>query len=268
VGRRKYPTDWSAARAIDSHAHLERGTYGEELDSVLERAWAHDVSAIILIAASDDPAVFVETAALAATDSRLSMVAGIHPHCARHHKTILPALERVLDHDDLVAIGEIGLDYHYDLSPREEQQLVFRSQLALARKRDLPIVLHLREALDDAVAILDESGPVHRGVVHCFTGTPEEADIFVSRGLHISIPGIVTFGRGAQPIRDAVAAIPLDRLLVETDSPYLSPHPFRGRRNEPAMVAFVLEEVARCKGISVAEAASATRENTRRVFSL
>jgi TatD DNase family protein len=268
VGRKRYPTEWSAAGAIDSHAHLERGTYGEELGAVLERAWAHDVSAIVLISASDDPAVFAETAALAATDKRLSMVAGIHPHCARHHKNLLPALNELLGLDDLVAIGEIGLDYHYDFSPREEQQSVFRSQLALARDHELPVVLHLREALDDALTILDEFGPRHHGIVHCFTGTSEEAALFLSRGLHISIPGIITFGRGAQPIRDAVAAIPLDRLLVETDSPYLSPHPFRGRRNEPAMVAFVLEEVARCKGISVAEAASATRENTRRVFAL
>ncbi len=268
MGRRRYPSEWSAAGAIDSHAHLEIGTYGEEVDAVLERAWAHDLSGIILVAASDKPEVFLETAKLAATDVRLSMVAGIHPHCARHEESLLPALRAVLGSNDLVAIGEIGLDYHYDFSPREEQQGVFRNQLALAREVELPVVLHLREALADALVILDEMGPLHQGVVHCFTGTSVEAEQFLRRGFHISIPGIVTFGRGAQPLRDALGAIPLERLLVETDSPYLAPHPFRGRRNEPAMVAFVLEEVARCKGISIEEAALATRENTRRVFEM
>ncbi len=268
MGRRKYPTEWSAAGAIDSHAHLEAGTYGDELTAVLERAWAHDVSGIVLISASDNPAVFAETAALAATDERLSMVAGIHPHCASHHSTLMPALEKVLGLEDLVAVGEIGLDYHYDFSPREEQRKVFQIQLELAQNRGLPVVLHLREAREDAIAILDAFGEDHQGVIHCFTGSAEEAALFIARGFHISIPGIVTFGRNAQPIRDAVATIPLDRLLVETDSPYLSPLPFRGRRNEPAMLAFVLEEVARCKGITVTEAARATRENTRRVFSM
>lgn len=268
MGSKGRPTDWSAAGAIDSHAHLEAGTYGEELSAVLERAWSHDLGGIVLVSASDNPDIFAETASLAATDARLWMVAGIHPHCARHEERLLPALERVLEDRNLVAIGEMGLDYHYDFSPRDVQKTVFRNQLSLAAKRGLPIVLHLREALDDALEILDDYGPVHRGVVHCFTGSPGEAEQFLRRGFHISIPGIVTFGGGAQTLRETVAAIPLDRLLVETDAPYLAPHPFRGRRNEPALVAFTLEAVAGCKEISLEEAALATMENTRRVFSL
>lgn len=268
MGRKRRPTNWSAAGAIDSHAHLEAGTYGDELPGVLERAWAHGLSGIVLIAASDDPAVFAQTAALAATDERLSMVAGIHPHCARQRAVLLPALNDVIHGETVVAIGEIGLDYHYDFSPRDEQRSAFRTQLALARECDLPVVLHLREAFAEALEILDEFGATHRGVIHCFTGTAEEAAAFLARGFHISIPGIVTFGGNAQALREAVATVPLDRLLVETDSPYLAPDPFRGRRNEPAFVAFVLQEVARCKGISFDAAATATRENTRNVFSL
>jgi TatD DNase family protein len=266
--KRRVPEDWDALGAIDSHAHLEVGTYGSDLEAVLARAWLHGLSHIVLIAASQDPLVFEQTETLAASDNRLSMVAGIHPHCASHHATLAPVVARLVTRKALVGVGEIGLDYHYDFAPRGVQQEVFVQQLGLARDAGLPVVLHIREAFVDSLALLDAEGACHRGVIHCFTGSPREAMAYVERGFHISIPGIVTFGAGADDLRAAVAAIPLNRLLVETDSPYLTPHPFRGRTNEPSYLAFTLEVVASVKGIPLSEAAQVTRENTRSLFRL
>jgi TatD DNase family protein len=268
MGKTRRPTDYTAHGAFDSHAHLERAVYAGEVEAVLDRAWTHGLGGIILVAAADYPEVYDETLALAALDSRLAAVAGIHPHYARHAPVLRPALERALATGSVAALGEFGLDFHYDLSPREEQRSVMRWQMALAAELDLPKVLHVREAFEESLAILDEFGSTHDGVVHCFSGTAEEAREYVARGLHLSIPGIVTFGNKAGELREAVAETPLDRLLVETDSPYLAPHPFRGRRNEPALVAFVVEEVARCKGLSPEEVARATTENVRRLFRL
>jgi TatD DNase family protein len=179
----------------------------------------------------------------------------------------LGAIEALLDRPGVVAVGECGLDYHYDHSPRSQQREVFAAQIALAHARGLALVIHTREAWDDTFAILDAEGVPERTVFHCFTGGPDEARAGLDRGAHLSISGIVTFP-SAIDIREAVAITPLDRLLVETDSPYLAPVPHRGRRNRPALVGLVGAAVADVIGRPVAEIAAATRCSTQQIFAL
>jgi TatD DNase family protein len=164
------------------------------------------------------------------------------------------------------AVGEIGLDYHYDFSPREVQRAVFRAQLRVARERNLPVVIHTREAEDDTLRILGESGCVETaGVFHCFSGDAAAAARALATGYYLSIPGIVSFPKAAE-LRAAVATVPLDRLLVETDSPYLAPVPHRGKRNEPAYVARVVEVVADAHGLQPAELGAIVSANFKRLF--
>jgi TatD DNase family protein len=164
------------------------------------------------------------------------------------------------------AVGEIGLDYHYDFSPRDVQQAVFRAQIRLAIARDLPIVIHTREAEDDTLRILREEGQDRlRGVFHCFTGDTDAANRALATGFMLSIPGVATFPK-AETLRQAVAVAPADRLLVETDSPYLAPIPFRGKRNEPAHVARVVEQLAAVRGVSAETIGDQTDRNFDRLF--
>ena len=182
---------------------------------------------------------------------------GVHPHQAhRFADSPEAAAGLTASRLDLMpaacAVGEIGLDYHYDFSPKDVQQAVFRAQLRLARARGLPVVIHTREADDDTLAMIrEESAGGLRGVFHCFTGTPAAAEQALATGFHVSIPGIVTFPKAAG-LRDAVRRIPEDRLLIETDSPYLAPIPHRGSRNEPARVMHVFEQVAALRGVEPA----------------
>jgi TatD DNase family protein len=164
------------------------------------------------------------------------------------------------------AVGEIGLDYHYDFAPRDVQREVFRWQIRLARELDLPIIIHTREAEDDTVAILrEESGDSVRGVMHCFTGTPRLAEEALALGMHISFAGIVTFPKGAN-VRDVALVVPADRILCETDSPYLAPTPYRGKRNEPAWVVRVAEDLARLRGVSLEDLGRQTCANFEALF--
>ena len=188
-----------------------------------------------------------------------------HPHEARHLDYALKArLERLLGGSDVVAVGEIGLDYHYDLSPREEQRAAFRWQLALARERGLPVVLHHREAWDDFLSILDEH-PGLPGVAHSFTEGTGGATAMMGRGLLIGISGMATFPRGDN-IRDAARTALPARLLVETDAPYLAPVPHRGKRNEPAFVRLVAETVAQVRGVALADFERETDTAFRSLF--
>jgi TatD DNase family protein len=164
----------------------------------------------------------------------------------------------------VVAIGEIGLDYHYDFSPREVQQRVFRAQLKLALERRLPVVIHTREAEEDTLSILAQSGAT-RGVFHCFTGAPAAATRALATGFHVSIPGVVTFPKAAD-LRESVRLIPGDRLLAETDSPYLAPIPFRGKRNEPAHVARVVDQIARERSMAAKEVGELIAANFSQLF--
>jgi len=231
---------------IDSHAHLAM-IPPAELDALLARAGEAAVRAILVPATG--PGDLDRAAELAGENGgRLYAALGFHPHeASRCDATWTRRLEALLGSPGVVAVGEIGLDYHYDLSPREDQRRVFAWQLAVARERRLPVVLHHREAWQDFLAALD-AAPGLRGVAHSFTeGAAGVAEV-AGRGLFVGISGMVTF-RAAANVREAAAAVPTGRLLVETDSPYLAPVPHRGKRNEPAWVRLVAEEVARVRHV-------------------
>jgi len=233
---------------IDSHAHLVMFPDAER-DAVLARAAAAGVGTVL--APATGPEDLEAVAAMGGRwPGRVVVAVGIHPHEARHLGLELKRrVERAVRAEGVVAMGEIGLDYHYDLSPREEQQQALRWQLGLAREAGLPVVLHHRQAWDDFLALLDEF-PGLAGVAHSFTeGAAGVAEV-ARRGLYVGISGMVTFPKGDN-IRDAARAVPAGRLLVETDSPYLAPVPHRGKRNEPALVRLVAETVAKVRGVSV-----------------
>jgi TatD DNase family protein len=190
--------------------------------------------------------------------------AGVHPH---ESKDGMEGLDAVLDQPGVVAVGECGLDYHYDHSPREVQRQVFAAQIALAHAHDLALVIHTREAWDDTFAVLDEAGVPARTVFHCFSGGPEEARACLDRGALLSFSGIVSFP-SAGDLRAAAALCPAERLLVETDSPYLAPVPHRGKKNQPAWVALVGEAVASARGERVEAVAEATWRNATTAYRL
>jgi len=252
---------------IDSHAHLDGAFFGADRDAALERAWAAGLGGIVVIAAAGAGSVFREVAALVETSPRLWMVAGVHPHDADHTETLWGPLTEVVDEGRCVAIGETGLDHFYDHSSPAGQIASFERHIELALSRELPLVLHIRDAKEEALRILDAHAGAWRGVVHCFTGGPAEAEDWLSRGFHLSIPGVVTFPkRGA--MADAVRLIPADRLLVETDSPYLTPAPWRGRRNEPAHVVWTAQEIAVLRNEAYEDVAKVLISNTAKVFSI
>ncbi|MDZ7732030.1 MAG: TatD family hydrolase [Acidimicrobiia bacterium] len=190
--------------------------------------------------------------------------AGVHPHEARHG---VEASSELLGRDEAVAVGECGLDYHYEHSPRDVQREVFATQIGLAHEHDLPLVIHSREAWDDTFAVLDAEGVPARTVFHCFTGGPGEAAAALDRGCLLSFSGIVTF-ENADDLRDAARICPLDRLLVETDSPYLAPTPHRGQSNRPVWVTLVGDTVATVKDASPSHVADVTWENASRFYGL
>ncbi|HSM91833.1 MAG TPA: TatD family hydrolase [Anaeromyxobacteraceae bacterium] len=255
---------------IDSHAHLDFEDFEKDLDGVVARAREAGLERIVCVGLWRRPGDFGNALALAARDpSFFSATAGIHPHEAVE---VPPAdweeLARLARDPRVVAIGEMGLDFHYDHSPRPVQEEAFRRSLRLAREVAKPIVLHVREADETCLRCLREEGiPAEGGVVHCFTGDAAAARAYLDLGLHLSVSGIVTF-RTAEPIREAVRITPRDRLLVETDSPFLAPIPFRGKRNEPAYVAYVAARVAEIWGATPEEVGRTTTENVRRLFRL
>lgn len=256
---------------IDSHCHLAGPEFAGDLQSVVERARAAGVEAALVILGANDEEECgrVERVEAAWPDIRLSI--GVHPHAAgafADDPEAAAALvgERLRHAPTGRAVGEIGLDYHYDFAPRDVQQAVFRAQIGLARRRRLPIVIHTREAEDDTFRILEEEGGGETGgVFHCFTGTRAMARRALDAGFHLSLAGIVTFPK-AEELREVARLVPIDRLLLETDSPFLAPVPHRGTRNEPARVVHVAEAIARVRGVSVDDLAAATRENFVRVF--
>ncbi len=253
---------------IDAHAHLDASQYEADRDEVIARARAAGITKMIAVGQWHAPGDFGGAHALAARYPDLfHATVGIHPHeVAKVPAADWEKLEELAALPETMAVGETGLDYHYDYSPREEQRRWFRHQLDLAKRLGKPVVVHTREADDDTVMILREASP-EAGVIHCFTGGPERARAYLDLGLHISVAGVLTF-KNADDLREAVRIVPLDRLLIETDCPYLAPIPFRGKRNEPAYVRHVAEKVAEVKGLSVEEVAAATAENTRRFFRL
>ncbi len=255
---------------VDSHAHLDFEDYANDLDGVVSRARAAGLERIVCIGLWRAPGSFGNALELATRDpSFFAATVGIHPHeCARVPEEDWAACERLARDPATVAVGETGLDFHYDHSPREAQVACFQRSIRMAAAAGKPLVVHVREADAECARVLREEGvPARGGVIHCFTGDPAAARGYLDLGLHISVAGVVTF-KSAEPIRQAVRIVPRDRLLVETDSPYLAPIPFRGKRNEPAHVIETAKKVAELWGTTFEEVARATSENTRRLFGI
>jgi TatD DNase family protein len=251
-------------RLVDSHCHLDDEKYAEDREAVIERALAAGVDRMMAIGTGDGPADLETAIRLADRYPGFYASIGVHPHDAA--KATSDTFDRMLDlaaHPKVLAIGEIGLDYHYDFSPRETQRNVFLRQLVVAQEQEKPIVIHTREAWADTMAILREhySG---EGIFHCFTGGPDEAREALSLGFYLSFGGVLTFPK-AEPVREAALITPLDRLLLETDAPYLAPVPHRGKRNEPAFMVETARKLAALRGMAVEELADATTKNFERL---
>jgi TatD DNase family protein len=254
-------------RFFDSHAHLDGGEYAQDLEETLARAKAAGITDIVCIGASEGLDSNARALAVAAGHDGIYATVGVHPHDAKIvDAECLSKVRELAANPKVVAIGETGLDYHYDLSPREKQREVFREFLRMARALRLPVVIHTREAEDDTIAILrEEHAEEMGGVIHCFTGTQKLADAALELGFYISFSGVITF-RNADPLRAIARGLPRDRVLVETDCPYLTPVPHRGRRNEPAYILETVRTLSTVWGISGDEIKKITGENAARFF--
>ena len=248
-------------RWTDTHCHLQ---YEGLPPDALDRAAEAGVDRVICIGTDAEKSQQAIEVAAAAPPGRVWATVGLHPHDA---KDGLDPLLPLLDQPGVVGVGECGLDYHYDHSPRDVQRAAFAAQIALARIHDLTLVIHTREAWDDTFALLDTEGMPDRVVFHCFTGGTDEARAAVQMGAYLSFSGILTFAK-SDDIRAAAAWCPLDRILVETDAPYLAPVPHRGKANEPALVAVVGAAVAEVRGVPVEDVARATTANATAAFNL
>jgi TatD DNase family protein len=268
---------------IDSHAHLTSKEFDNDRAGVLQRARDAGVRYIV------NPGTNIEDSkrAVALAESREEVYAcvGVHPHDAKSaDDSVLGAIEELSAHPKVVAIGEIGLDYHYDFSPREDQRRVFREQLAIAQRRNLPVVIHTREAMAETLAMVQEAVdvdndwrreevgvhsryPSPKGVFHCFPGDVSTGWRVLNMGFVISLPGIVTFKKSGHA-REVAAALPVERMLLETDSPYLAPIPYRGKRNEPANILLIAAAIAEQQGLSIDDVARATNYAALKVFGI
>jgi len=255
---------------IDSHCHLDSEQFDADRDAVVERALAAGVEHMVAIGTGEGPPDLEAAIRLAEKYPCIYATVGIHPHDAskaapEHYKQ----LAELLRHPKVVALGEIGLDYHYDHSPREVQERVFRHQLGQARAAKRPVIIHCREAMPDCLKILEQDWRSSGlgGIFHCFAGTLDEARQAIEMGFLISFAGNVTYPK-AQNLRDVAREIALDRLLVETDSPFLAPQPYRGRRNEPAYVAEVARTIGNVRDLPANQVAEMASANFRRFFGL
>jgi TatD DNase family protein len=259
---------------IDTHCHLNFDTYEPDRAEVVARAAAAGVTRIIIPGV--DVATTREALALAAQyPSQVFAAAGVHPNStADFDDSTLAEIETLAQQPHIVSVGEIGLDYYRDRSPKKKQFAAFEAQLALAEKLSLPIIIHNRDASEDVVAILDNwvktlTGPLRErpGVMHSFSAPPEIAERVLAMGFYLGFTGPVTFGK-ADDLRRVVAATPLNRILVETDGPFLTPHPYRGKRNESAYIPLIAERIATVKQLTLDEVASATTSNAVKLFNL
>lgn len=245
---------------VDSHCHLDDKRFASDLDDVLERAASAGVERILTIGTGDGPPELDRAIRLAEKYDHVFASVGVHPHdAAKCEPRTFDDLRALAQHRKVVAFGEIGLDYHYDFSPREVQRDVFMEQLKIARDLALPVIIHTREAWDDTINLLRQhwSGP---GVMHCFTGDRAQAEEALALGFHLAFGGVLTF-RTAESVREAAAIVPDDRLLIETDAPYLAPIPFRGKRNEPAMMIETAKALAAVRHTSPERIAEITSLN-------
>jgi TatD DNase family protein len=255
---------------VDSHCHLAGPEFIPDLDAVIDRAKEAGLSYALVILAADDEPELQQASVVSAKWSSVRFGIGVHPHAAGRFPQSGQAADQVaraIDAQPLTrALGEIGLDYHYDFAPRDVQQSVFREQIRLARDRRLPIVIHTREAEEDTFTILEEEQAADvGGVFHCFTGDAAMARRALDLGFLVSLAGIVTFPRALE-LKEVARMVPLDRLLIETDSPFLAPVPYRGKRNEPAHVTRVAATIAELRGIDAEGVARAALDNFTRLF--
>lgn len=256
---------------IDSHCHIAGPEFAQDLAHVVERARTAGVTGALVILAADDEPELRQADAVTAHWGDVRFSIGVHPHAAGKYASdpgeAVRQVQHAVDAQPLTrAVGEIGLDYHYDFAPRDVQQQVFREQIGLARRLKRPIVIHTREAEDDTFRILaEERAQDIGGVFHCFTGDRAMARRALEIGFHVSLAGIVSFPRALE-LKEVAKMIPLDRLLIETDSPFLAPVPHRGTRNEPARVVRVAEVIAELRNADVGTISEATRTNFVQLF--
>jgi TatD DNase family protein len=261
------PRPYVRLMLIDSHCHLDFADFAADRDAVITRAKARGVGRMITISTRVDR--FTEITAIAERDPDIFCTVGTHPHQAHEEPEASAAqLVSLARHPKCVGIGEAGLDYYYDRAPRDVAARVFRTHIAAARQSGLPLVIHARDADGDIAAILkDEMGKgAFTAVLHCFTAGRMLAETGLALGLYVSFSGVVTF-KNSQELRDIARDVPLDRMLVETDAPFLAPVPNRGKRNEPAFVADTARVLAEVKGVGEADLARMTTDNVQRLFS-
>lgn len=253
---------------IDTHVHLNADQYEGEIDDVITRAKEDGVEKFVVI--GFDRKTIQRTMDLIEEYDEVYGVIGWHPvdavDCTDED---LEWIESLADNEKIVAIGEMGLDYHWDKSPKDVQEEVFIKQIELAKRVNLPIVIHNREAEEDAIRILEENdAKAVGGIMHSFhNGTDEQIDRVLDMGFYVSLAGVITFKNAKRP-KEVAQYVPLNRLVVETDAPYLTPHPYRGKRNEPKLVRLVAEELAELRGISIEEVEKATTENAKRIYNI
>jgi TatD DNase family protein len=249
---------------IDSHCHLDDARFADDLDAVLDRASAAGVTRILSIGTGDGPPEIDRAVRIAEKYQQVYATVGVHPHdAAKVTPQTLDDLRVLAAHPKVVAYGEIGLDYHYDFSPREVQREVFVAQLKLAADLKLPLTIHTREAWDDTMAILHENW-AGQGVMHCFTGDPAQAQEALDMGFHLSYGGVLTF-KTAENVRESARITPDNRLLIETDAPYLAPIPYRGKRNEPSMMIETARKLAEVRRTTPDRIAAITTANFERL---
>jgi len=256
---------------IDSHCHLADETFSADLDAVVARAQEAGLERALVILEAGNAKEAAQADRLEELWPAVRFSIGVHPHQAHQfaddpQRAATIVRQQCAATPTARAVGEIGLDYHYDFSPRDVQQAVFRAQIRLARELQRPVVIHTREADEDTIAILrDEGGGELRGVLHCFTGNDALADAGLALGFFVSLAGIITFPKAA-PLRQTARRVPLDRLLTETDSPFLAPIPYRGKRNEPAYVARVVAALADIHQMPAGDLAQRTTANFHTLF--
>ena len=256
-----------ASKFIDSHAHLDDERFDEDRDDVIDSLYENDVQ--IVLNPGSDLNSSKKALALAEKYPFIYAAVGFHPHDSKYMKEEhLDIFKEMAGKKKVIAIGEIGLDYYYDNSDRDVQRKWFREQIRLARELDLPYIVHNRDSHEDVLRIMkEEHYEGARGILHCYSGSAELSREFIKLGFYISLGGPVTFKNARVP-KLVAKEVPFDKLLIETDSPYLTPEPYRGKRNEPKYVKYVAEEIAKIRNVSLDEVAEKTGENFNRLFNL
>ena len=257
----------SLANLVDTHCHLDSKEFDGDREDAIQRARDAGVSRMVAIGTGSGPPDLEAGIRLADRHAHIYATVGVHPHDAAKATEIeFENLARLIEHPKVVALGEIGLDYHYDFAPRERQHEVFREQIRIAADAKKPIVIHTREAWPDTFDILEKhwKGNGLGGIMHCFSGGPEEALRALELGFYLSFGGIVTYPKAVE-VQEPARMAPIDRILVETDAPYLAPVPRRGKRNEPALMLYTVEKLAMLRGQTPEEIATATTDNFERL---